>query len=119
MATVCGWLTAEIGRQPYVVFGHLRTEDAASALTTGQLAFSLGAFVLIYSALLTTYVYYVLKVIQKGPGKPVEPLGVGGASHRQAQHNHAATGDIRGAGGASAKTADQDAEGASAKTHAA
>lgn len=106
VATVCGWLTAEIGRQPYVVFGQLRTEDAASALTTGQLAFSLGAFVLIYSALLATYVYYVLKVIEKGPAKPYEPLGVGGTAHREARNRKAADeGDAhRDAGTASAKT---------------
>lgn len=89
-ATVCGWLTAEIGRQPFVVYNYLRTEDAVSPLTVNQLIFSLTAFTIIYSGLLATYVYYVIKVIKRGPDKPVEILGVAGTAHRKGQHRHAA-----------------------------
>src|SRR5918995_3419124 len=48
-AVLFGWFTAEIGRQPYVVYGHMRTADAVSQVTTGAVATSLATFVVVYA----------------------------------------------------------------------
>ncbi len=51
LATLTGWFTAEVGRQPWVVFGQLRTADALTPqLTTGTVAFTLMLFEAIYFA---------------------------------------------------------------------
>ena len=48
-AVLFGWFTAEIGRQPYVVYGHLRTADAVSPITAGAVTASLIAFIVVYA----------------------------------------------------------------------
>ena len=67
LATIAGWTVTEVGRQPYIVYGHLRTADALSPVTGGQVAGSLLAFILIYSVLLVAFIYYAIKHIRKGP----------------------------------------------------
>lgn len=67
LATLAGWIVTEVGRQPYIVYGHLRTSDALSPVTGGQVAGSLLAFIIIYSALMVAFLYYTLKHIRKGP----------------------------------------------------
>jgi cytochrome d ubiquinol oxidase subunit I len=67
LAIIAGWVTAETGRQPFVVYGHLRTSDAVSHLAPGSLVFSLGGFVCIYLALLTAWVVYVVRSVRRGP----------------------------------------------------
>ena len=50
VAVLCGWFTAEVGRQPWVVYGLLRTKDAVTpSLTTGDVLFSLVCYVLVYA----------------------------------------------------------------------
>jgi cytochrome d ubiquinol oxidase subunit I len=66
-AIIGGWVTAETGRQPFVVYGHLRTSDAVSHLAPGSLVFSLAGFVCIYLALLTAWVVYVVRSVRRGP----------------------------------------------------
>ncbi|HEX5340090.1 MAG TPA: cytochrome ubiquinol oxidase subunit I [Gammaproteobacteria bacterium] len=67
IATVAGWWVAEIGRQPWVVYGLMRTADASSPLPAGRVLSSLLAFVGIYLVVFWAYLYYLLKVIRKGP----------------------------------------------------
>jgi cytochrome d ubiquinol oxidase subunit I len=67
LAIIAGWVTAETGRQPYVVYGHLRTSAAVSHLAPGGLVFSLAGFVCIYLALLTGWVVYVVRSVRRGP----------------------------------------------------
>ncbi|OQX88267.1 cytochrome ubiquinol oxidase subunit I [candidate division KSB1 bacterium 4484_87] len=63
-----GWITAEVGRQPWVVYGILRTKDAASVVVpAGQILFSLIMFGLIYLLLFIMFMRYLLKIIRKGP----------------------------------------------------
>ncbi len=63
-----GWYAAEMGRQPWVVFGHLRTADALSeAVTANQVVFSLIFFTLIYGLLLVLFIYLLDKKIKGGP----------------------------------------------------
>jgi cytochrome d ubiquinol oxidase subunit I len=67
IALLAGWVTTEMGRQPWVVYGLLRTVDAVSPLTTSQVSISLALFVVIYFALFGTGIAYMLKLVHKGP----------------------------------------------------
>lgn len=68
MANQFGWYTAEMGRQPWVVYGLLRTSDALSnTVTANQVLFSLIGFTLIYTLLLALFIYLLNKKIKKGP----------------------------------------------------
>jgi cytochrome d ubiquinol oxidase subunit I len=65
IATLTGWFTAEVGRQPWAVFGQLRTADAATPfLTTAQIEASLAVFACVYTVIFaagTTYIYRLLR----------------------------------------------------------
>jgi cytochrome d ubiquinol oxidase subunit I len=68
IANQVGWYAAEMGRQPWVVYGLLRTSDALSAVVTAnQVLFSLIMFTLIYTLLLVLFIYLLNKKIQHGP----------------------------------------------------
>jgi cytochrome bd ubiquinol oxidase subunit I len=68
VANQMGWYAAETGRQPWVVYGLLRTSDALSkAVTANQVLFSLILFTLVYTLLLILFLYLLNKKIQHGP----------------------------------------------------
>ncbi|MEX0428536.1 cytochrome ubiquinol oxidase subunit I [Nocardioides sp. DS6] len=67
LAIIGGWVTAETGRQPWVVYGQLRTADGVSHLSTGAVVFSVVGFVLIYLILALTWVAYVVRQVRRGP----------------------------------------------------
>jgi cytochrome d ubiquinol oxidase subunit I len=67
IATVAGWITSETGRQPYVIYGLLRTAEASSPLSNFQVIFSFGLFVIVYAVLLAAYILFVCKIVRKGP----------------------------------------------------
>jgi cytochrome d ubiquinol oxidase subunit I len=87
VAILGGWVTAEAGRQPWVVYGHLRTADAVSHLAPGEVWFSVIGFSLLYLVMLVAYVAYVVHTMRIGPerdGPEVEPLdGADGPVLRQ------------------------------------
>jgi cytochrome d ubiquinol oxidase subunit I len=66
LATVAGWYVTEVGRQPFLVYGLLRTADAASAVPGGQIALTLAVYVTVYLALIAAYVG-VLKYMAEKP----------------------------------------------------
>jgi cytochrome d ubiquinol oxidase subunit I len=72
-AVLFGWFTAEIGRQPWVVYGHLRTADAVSPITAGAVTASLVTFVVVYAFVFGFGSYYLAKLLRKGP-EPVEEI---------------------------------------------
>ena len=75
IANQLGWMAAEIGRQPWAVYGVLKTSQAVSAtVSTGQLLFSLTGFALLYGLLLVMFIHILLRLIRKGPVNP-EPQG--------------------------------------------
>lgn len=76
-AVVLGWLTAEIGRQPYVVYGQLRTADAISPVTAQAVTASLITFLVVYSIVFGFGSYYLAKLLRKGP-EPLEEAARGG-----------------------------------------
>src|SRR5579859_6504121 len=74
---LAGWVTTEAGRQPWVVYGVMRTSQAVSPLTTQQVGISLMAFVVVYFLVFGTGIYYMLKLMRSGPALPGQtPHGV-------------------------------------------
>ena len=68
IANQVGWFAAEMGRQPWVVYGLLRTDQAFSqAVSANQILFSLILFMLVYSLLFVLFVYLLNKKIKHGP----------------------------------------------------
>jgi cytochrome d ubiquinol oxidase subunit I len=68
IANQTGWFAAEMGRQPWVVYGLLRTSDALSvAVNANQVVFSLIMFTVIYLILFGLFIYLLDKKIRKGP----------------------------------------------------
>lgn len=67
IAVLAGWYTTEIGRQPYVIYGLMRTSEAASAIDAASVATSLIAFATIYLFVFIAGTYYLLKLLRKGP----------------------------------------------------
>jgi cytochrome d ubiquinol oxidase subunit I len=88
IAVVAGWLTTEIGRQPWVVYGVMRTKDAVSNHSALELSITLIVFIVMYVAVFGTGIRYMLKLVAKGPqpygqhtpepegqsGRPARPL---------------------------------------------
>lgn len=70
VATVAGWWVAEVGRQPWVVHGLMRTSESVSVLPPVQVLSSFLAFIGVYAVLMVAYLYYLFKVIRKGPTAP-------------------------------------------------
>ena len=78
LANQFGWFAAEMGRQPWVVYGLLRTSDALSkSVKAEQILFSLILFTLVYALLFVLFMYLLTKKIQHGPdgdGEHVETI---------------------------------------------
>lgn len=74
IAVLAGWVTAEVGRQPYVVYGLLRTAEAASPVSGAAVATSLALFVVAYAVIFGAGTYYLLRLVGQGPGSaPAAP----------------------------------------------
>lgn len=67
VAVIAGWVTTEVGRQPYTVYGLLRTADSASPLAAPAVGASLLAFVVIYFAVFGAGTWYILKLMSHRP----------------------------------------------------
>ncbi len=75
VAILAGWTVTEVGRQPWIVYGLVRTADAVSPNLTGAtVAFSLAVFILAYAAIFGAGLHYMLRLIRTGP-QPVEEIG--------------------------------------------
>jgi cytochrome d ubiquinol oxidase subunit I len=69
IANTAGWMTAELGRQPWIIYGILRTRDAASpAVHSGTVLFTLIGFTGIYLVLGLLFLFLVLRELEQGPG---------------------------------------------------
>jgi cytochrome d ubiquinol oxidase subunit I len=67
IAVLAGWTTAEVGRQPYVVFGAMRTAQAVSPVHPGVVAASLIAFLAVYALVFSVGALYIVRLIAEGP----------------------------------------------------
>jgi cytochrome bd ubiquinol oxidase subunit I len=74
VAILAGWWVTETGRQPWLVHGILRTADAASPVSGGAVLTTLILFIAVYSVVFSMGIYYINRLIEKGPaGAAVKP----------------------------------------------
>ncbi|KDM90555.1 cytochrome ubiquinol oxidase subunit I [Photobacterium galatheae] len=67
IALLAGWFTTEVGRQPWVVYGMMRTHDAVSNHDVVQMTISLAVFVVVYFSVFTVGIGYMMRLVNKGP----------------------------------------------------
>jgi cytochrome d ubiquinol oxidase subunit I len=67
VAVIAGWVTTEVGRQPFTVYGLLRTAESASPLGAPAVASSLVAFIVIYFAVFSVGAWYILRLMSHAP----------------------------------------------------
>jgi cytochrome d ubiquinol oxidase subunit I len=73
VAVTAGWVTTEVGRQPFVVYGHMRTADAVTpTLAGGEVLASLIAYVVVYCIVFGAGFYYLVRLVQRGLPEVVE-----------------------------------------------
>jgi len=82
VAVIAGWVTTEVGRQPWVVYGLLRTRDAVSPIAAAGITGSLLAFAIVYFAVFSAGIWYILRLMAQPPGgeapEPVGPIRTAG-----------------------------------------
>jgi cytochrome bd ubiquinol oxidase subunit I len=84
VAVLAGWITTEVGRQPFTVYGLLRTAESVSPLDAPAVAVSLIAFVIVYFTVFGAGVWYIVHLMHKPPhvgetgldGAPIRSSGV-------------------------------------------
>lgn len=67
VATIAGWITAESGRQPWIIYNVMYTKDGASVVPPAHVFTSLILLLLVYGIIFVFYLYYLFKFIRKGP----------------------------------------------------
>jgi cytochrome bd ubiquinol oxidase subunit I len=67
VAVIAGWVTTEVGRQPWVIYGLLRTADAVSPIATPGVTGSLAAFAAVYLSVFAAGTWYILRLMSKPP----------------------------------------------------
>jgi cytochrome d ubiquinol oxidase subunit I len=67
IAVITGWCVTEIGRQPYVAYGVIRTAESVSPVPGPHIALSLLAFIIAYTFVFGAGSYYIWRLIAKGP----------------------------------------------------
>ena len=101
IAILAGWFTTEIGRQPWVVYGLMRTADASSNHSVTQMSVTLVLFVLVYFSLFGVGLGYMMRLVRKGPvthegdehneggpGQPRTPARPLSAAHEGTEEGH-------------------------------
>jgi cytochrome d ubiquinol oxidase subunit I len=91
VAVLAGWVTTEVGRQPYTIYGLLRTADSVSPIGLPGVATSLIAFIIVYFIVFGAGVFYLLRLMAKTPGaigkaEPETPMRAAGIMPGPAQH---------------------------------
>ncbi|MBL8566536.1 MAG: cytochrome ubiquinol oxidase subunit I [Hyphomicrobiaceae bacterium] len=97
LAVLAGWITTESGRQPYTVYGLLRTADSVSAIGAPAVASSLVAFFVVYLTVFGAGTYYVLRLMSRSPNQGSADSG----SHKPHRAAVAAPGSHGAVGGLS------------------
>jgi cytochrome bd ubiquinol oxidase subunit I len=91
LAVEAGWIVREVGRQPWVVYGLMRTEEGASALPAAAVATGLATYLAVYGVLLVGFVLFARQILQRGPDlvqkaperRPAELLATGVRASRE------------------------------------
>jgi len=67
VAHEAGWITAEVGRQPWIIYGIMKTKDGISLVVGAQeILFSLMVFVILYTGLIIFFLFYAMRLVRKG-----------------------------------------------------
>ncbi len=72
LAVLCGWITTEVGRQPFTVYGLLRTSDSVAPLQAEAVGTSLIAFIVVYFFVFGSGTFYVMRLMSKRPKDKVD-----------------------------------------------
>jgi cytochrome bd ubiquinol oxidase subunit I len=85
VAVIAGWCVTEVGRQPWTVYGLLRTADSVSpSLTSSDVAISLAGYMLVYLLIYPWGLLLMLRIVRKGPERAAEPASTIEAGRPQA-----------------------------------
>ncbi len=71
VAVLCGWITTEVGRQPYTVYGLMRTSESLAPVEAPAVAASLTAFVIVYFFVFGAGMFYLVRLMRQPPEEPV------------------------------------------------
>jgi len=76
IAIELGWVTTEVGRQPWLVYNLMRTAEGVSPIPAGNVIWSLSLFLIIFPTLGMIYFYYILKTLRRGLdlSSPIPPV---------------------------------------------
>ena len=94
VAVIAGWMTTEVGRQPFTVYGLLRTTESVAPLAAPAVASSLIAFVIVYFLVFGIGVWYILRQMASSPhpheeAVPSAPIRTAGVTPGPTQGTHA------------------------------
>jgi cytochrome d ubiquinol oxidase subunit I len=67
VAVLAGWITTEVGRQPFTIYGLMRTSDSIAPVSAPAVAASLTAFIIVYFFVFGAGAYYILRLMSKRP----------------------------------------------------
>ncbi|MGD9843686.1 MAG: cytochrome ubiquinol oxidase subunit I [Steroidobacteraceae bacterium] len=81
VATLAGWYVTEIGRQPFIIFGLLRTAEVASHVAASHIALTLTAYLLTYGLLLIAYIMVLRHLASKPVKLPIVPIPILGTKN--------------------------------------
>jgi cytochrome d ubiquinol oxidase subunit I len=99
VAVLAGWITTEVGRQPYTIYGQLLTADSISPVAAPAVAASLIAFIIVYFLVFGAGTFYILRLMKRLPRDPMPDLDDGpirasgimpgpATGHGSAHHGH-------------------------------
>jgi cytochrome bd ubiquinol oxidase subunit I len=76
IAVITGWIVAEVGRQPWIVYGLMRTKDGVSPIAAGNVMWSLAMFMLFFAIIGASYLFYTIHTLRRGPDmeSPIPPI---------------------------------------------
>lgn len=74
VATIAGWYVTEVGRQPWLVFGVLKTADAVAPISSSKVSFTLSLYLVVYALLLVAFISTLFYMARKNGKNPYEPL---------------------------------------------
>lgn len=74
VAVLAGWVTTEVGRQPFTVYGLMRTSDSLAPIAAPAVAASLVAFIIVYFFVFGAGVFYILRLMSKPPSEQTAEL---------------------------------------------
>lgn len=72
LAVLCGWVTTEVGRQPYTVYGLLRTAESAAPLQAAAVGASLTAFIVVYFLVFGSGTFYAMRLMSREPNNSID-----------------------------------------------